>query len=403
MYIHRSAERHVWELAKHFPAVVCTGARQVGKTTLLTALFPDHQYVSLDLPSRAALAEETPDTFLSTYAPPLLIDEVQYAPGLFRYLKIAIDANRHSMGQYILTGSQKFQLMQGLSESLAGRVGIAELETLSFAESAAVYGNSVERWICRGGYPELARDPGLARDYFMDAYLATYLERDVRQILQVGNLRDFERFVRFLATRSAQQLSLSASARAIGVDTKTAGAWLSVLEASGQITLLEPWFGNLGKRIVKTPKLYFNDTGLLCYLLGTTAEDWHRSPFFGAIWETAVFGEIRAAIATRGSGRPSYYYRDQQGTEVDFIIPGNPTVVLEAKTSEHPTQSDTRGIAKLRTLADNAGALELQNFKGAIVCRTPEAFPIKGSEGIDAVGLADLGNFVNPASVGNSR
>lgn len=394
MYIPRDAEPVLHHLASRFPALVCTGARQVGKTTLLREAFPNHTYVSLDLPSRAARAEETPQDFLTAYPPPILIDEVQYAPGLFRHLKAAIDDDRHAMGRFILMGGQRFQLMEGLSESLAGRTGIVVLEGLSLSESSPVYGPAPDRWIGRGGFPELARVPDLERDIFMDGYLATYLERDVRQITNVGSLRDFERFVRLLATRNAQQLSLSAAGRAIGIDTKTAGSWLSVLEASGQITLLEPYFGNLGKRVVKTPKLYFNDTGMLSYLLGLEESRVSSSPLFGAIWETAVFSELRSAIRRNRLNRRVYYYRDESGTEVDFLVLGDGARLVEAKVGEHPSIREAKPMMKLAERVQSAGttvSAEFEPLRGVIVCRTTDRYhiPTQTIE-VAAAGLGDV-------------
>ena len=261
-YYPRHCAERLARLAAGFPAVVVTGARQAGKTTLLRRAFPEHHYVSLDLPSVADQAERNPDLFLRNHPPPVLVDEVQYAPGLFRHLKAAIDVRRHEMGRFVLTGSQHFTLMKGVSESLAGRCGLLELENLALAEIGGVTevpsdAHGLAALMSRGQFPELWRLRELSeRDYF-SSYLATYLERDVRQILRVGSLRDFERFLRVLAARPAAMLNRSDVARDVGITGKTVGEWLSVLETSGQIALLEPWYANFGKRLVKTPKVYF--------------------------------------------------------------------------------------------------------------------------------------------------
>ena len=223
---------------------------------------------------------------------------MQYAPGLFRHLKAAIDERRHDMGRYILTGSQNFTLMKGISDSLAGRCGIVELENLALHEINAVTppgddAASLAGLMARGQFPELWRAPELPAADFFASYLATYLERDVRQILNVASLRDFERFVRVLAARSAAMLNKSDVARDTGVAVKTIGEWVSVLQASGQIVLLEPWHVSFGKRVVKTPKVYFRDSGLLCFLLGLDASTLLTSPALGAVWETFVFAEMR--------------------------------------------------------------------------------------------------------------
>ena len=245
MYYPRHCAKRLSQLARHFPAVIVTGARRAGKTTLLRAAFPDHHYVSLDLPTIAEQAERNPDLFLRQHPPPVLVDEVQYAPGLFRHLKAAIDAHRHEMGRFILAGSQHFTLMKGVSDSLAGRSALLELENLAFTEIRAVReapadARGLATLMARGQFPELWRVPALpARDFFA-SYLATYLERDVRQILRVGSLRDFERFIRILAARPAAMLNRSDIARNVGVAVKTIGEWVSVLEASGQVALLKP-------------------------------------------------------------------------------------------------------------------------------------------------------------------
>lgn len=232
------------------------GPRQTGKTTLLRHLFPEHRYVTLDRPLLAEQAEEDPESFLSQNPPPVLIDEVQYAPGLFRHLKLKIDENREAKGQFILTGSQKFTLMKGVSESLAGRVAVFDFEGLSALEIGERNRPdlSPESWFpyfSRGGFPELWQYPDMPSELYLDSYIATYLERDVRQVLAVGSLRDFERFLRACALRSGQQLNKSDLARDVGISVPTAGEWLSVLTALGQVHLLEPWFGNLNKRLVK--------------------------------------------------------------------------------------------------------------------------------------------------------
>ncbi|MGD0796077.1 MAG: ATP-binding protein, partial [Acidobacteriaceae bacterium] len=223
--------------------IVLTGARQTGKTSTFRHLFPDYAFVSLDLPTEAEQAEKEPERFLKRNPPPVIIDEVQYAPGLFRHLKVAVDAHRTRNGQFLLTGSQKFTLMKGVSESLAGRVDIVELETLSFAEiREALPRTGLETAIVRGGFPELYANPDIDSVAFYNSYLATYLERDVRALANVGSLRDFERFLRACALRSANLLNKADLARDVGIAPSTANQWLSMLEASGQAVLLEPWF-----------------------------------------------------------------------------------------------------------------------------------------------------------------
>src|SRR5437763_3733687 len=242
--------------ARTRPVMVLTGARQTGKTSTLLRLFPNHAFVSLDLPTEAEQAEKEPDNFLRRHPAPAIIDEVQYAPGLFRHLKVAVDASRASNGQFLLTGSQKFTLMKSVSESLAGRADILELETLSLAEiRAARPQTKLEAAIVRGGFPELHANPDIDHTTFYNSYLATYLQRDVRSLANVGNLRDFERFLRACALRSANLLNKADLARDVGIAPSTANHWLSTLEASGQVVLLEPWFSNRDRSDRKSTRL----------------------------------------------------------------------------------------------------------------------------------------------------
>ncbi|MCB1214067.1 MAG: ATP-binding protein [Deltaproteobacteria bacterium] len=336
------------------PAILLTGARQAGKTSLLREVFPKAVYASLDLPLVAEEAENSGQSFLAKYNRPLILDEVQYAPSLFRYLKVAIDEDRKKNGQYLLTGSQKFSLMQGVSESLAGRVAIFNLHSLSAREFQKHTGEKLEgfnllEWIWKGGYPEVhaqSLDPGR----FYADYVTTYLERDLRQIVQVKSLRDFHRFLRLLATRSAQLISYHALASDLGLSPHTIKAWMSALEASNIIYLLPPYFENLGKRQVKSPKVYFLDTGLLCFLLGIhQVKDIKSSSLLGSIFETHVLGQMVRHFDHQGMPPEIYFYRDHHGMEVDFIIPSGAKLKLyEAKFSEKPDVKAWKNLLKVR-------------------------------------------------------
>ena len=349
------------------------------------------------MPSIAMQAETAPDLFFARYPPPLIIDEVQYSPGLFRHLKARIDADRHAMGSYVLTGSQKFVLMKEISDSLAGRASIVELEGLSADELRGEPSYSLGVFLHRGGFPELWRVPGLPEASFFSAYLSTYLERDVRQILNVGSLRDFERFIRVLAVRNAQQLDMSAVGRAVGATTKTIVSWISVLEASNQIRLLEPWHGNLGKRIVKTPKVYFCDTGLLAWLLGIGRDRIADSPFIGALWETAVYAEMRRAASAGGLSRQIYYYRDNQGTEVDFLVFGEGARFVECKWTAAPRSEDARSMERLARAAGEAASPELGAVSGTVLCRVDGGFELPGTNlKVMARGLAEVPDLLEP-------
>jgi predicted AAA+ superfamily ATPase len=380
-------------LMEHFPALVLTGARQAGKTTLLRNCFPGHRYVTLDLPSVAEQAERDPQSFFRTNPPPLIVDEVQYAPGLFRHVKTQVDRDRGLMGRFILTGSQNFRLMKGVSESLAGRCAVVELENLSWQElSAHGLAGPWIHFVTRGQFPELWRDPDIRPADFHSSYLATYLERDVRQILNVTSLRDFERFIRILAARSGSLLNKTEVARDIGVSVKAVGDWTNVLEASGQIVLLEPWFSNFGKRIVKTPKVYFSDSGLLCFLLGLDERSVPSSPFLGPVWESFVFAEMRKVVASSGDPCRFWFYRDQGSREIDFVLEkAGQLSFVEAKWSEHPDPHDVRTI--------NAVDVALSRSDGpwkpgrhAIISRTAASYPI--TDKVRAIGPESIPEMI---------
>jgi hypothetical protein len=385
MWIVRAVEPRLERSVKTRPVLVLTGARQTGKTSTLLRLFPNHSFVSLDLPTEAEQAEKEPRAFLERHPPPVIIDEVQYAPGLFRHLKAEVDADRAVNGQFLLTGSQKFTLMKSISESLAGRADIVELETLSFAEiRAALPQTNLEAAIVRGGYPELYANPEIDPVAFYNSYLATYLERDVRALANVGSLRDFERFLRACALRSANLLNKADLARDVGISPSTANQWLSMLEASGQAVLLEPWFSNRTKSIVKSPKLYLADTGLLCALLNIRSEaDLRQSPAIGAVWETFVFAQLRARERTAGRTGSLFFWRDRT-REVDFVVDtGGRLELFEAKWTELPGAGDTVNLDHVRQALG-----KLPVTSGAVVCRTLNSFPF--SNGFRAISVTDL-------------
>jgi predicted AAA+ superfamily ATPase len=386
MWIPRDIEPRLQRSARTRPVMVLTGARQTGKTSTLRRLFPDHKFVSLDLPTEAEQAEKEPKSFLHRHAPPVIIDEVQYAPGLFRYLKAAVDANRARHGQYLLTGSQKFTLMKNVSESLAGRADILELETLSFAEIlAALPDTGVEAAMVRGGFPELQANPDIDQAAFYNSYLATYLERDIRTLANVGSLRDFERFLRACALRSANLLNKADLARDIGISPSTANHWLSALEASGQIVLLEPWFSNRTKSIIKSPKLYLADSGLLCALLNIRSEAALRqSPAAGAAWETFLFAQLRARERRAGRANSLFFWRDRT-REVDFVADAAGRLELfEAKWGEAPDSRDAVNLSFLRNLIGRS-----HYAGGSVLCRAAHSYPL--GDGFRAVPAAEIG------------
>ena len=386
MWIDRDVEPLLLQRAATRPVVVLTGARQTGKTSLMRRLFPDHAFVTLDLPSEAEQAEHDPGSFLARYPPPVIVDEVQYAPGLFRHLKAAVDRDRGRAGAFLLTGSQPLGLMKSVSDSLAGRTSIVELEPLSFAEARAAHPRlAVEEFLVRGGFPELYANLAIESEDFLRSYVATYLERDLRQLLQVTNLRDYERFLRAAALRTAQLLNRADLARDVGISGSTTGAWLSALEASHQLVLLKPWFANRTKALVKRPKLYLRDAGLAAFLCGVhTTHALHSSPLTGALWETLVCAEIRRAQSNRRGGWDLDFWRDRT-READFLLHRAGTFHLaDAKWTEHPGVRDAEVLRKVaRELPD--GAVRSMS----IFCRAPNAYPI-GAGDVQAVPLAML-------------
>src|SRR5438552_12434709 len=373
MWIPRDVEERVLRSARTRPVVVLTGARQTGKTSTLRRLFPKHDFISLDLPTEAEQAEKEPETFLRRHPGPAIIDEAQYAPALFRHLKVAVDAHRSRNGQFLFTGSQKFTLMQGVSESLAGRADIVEIETLSLAEIRAARPKTrLDDAIIRGGFPELHANLDIDAVAYYNSYIATYLERDVRSLANVGSLRDFERFVRACALRSANLVNKADLARDVGISPSTANQWLSMLEASGQVLLLEPWFSNRTKSIIKSPKLYLADTGLLCALLNIRSEDALRqSPAVGAVWETFVFAQLRHRERRCGRVGSLFFWRDRT-REVDFLAENGGRVELfEAKWTELPSATDAVNLEFVRNVVGKSLVV-----RSGIVCRASNSFPL---------------------------
>jgi predicted AAA+ superfamily ATPase len=385
MWIPRDVEDRLQRAARTRPVVVLTGARQTGKTSTLRRLFPDRAFVSLDLPTEAEQAEKEPQAFLQRHPAPVVLDEVQYAPALFRHLKVAVDAARSRNGQFLLTGSQRFTLMKGISESLAGRADIVELETLSLAEIHSVLpATDLDAAIIRGGFPELHANPDIDAVAFYNSYLATYLERDIRSLANVGSLRDFERFLRACALRSANLLNKADLARDVGIAPSTANQWLSTLVASGQVMLLEPYFSNRTKSIVKSPKLYLADTGLLCALLNVSSvAALRQSPAAGAIWETFVYAQLRHRERRAGRSGSLFFWRDRT-REVDFVVDiGGRLELLEAKWTELPAAADAVNLEFVRNVIGKS-----RIASGAIVCRAANAYPLaNGFRALPATGV----------------
>lgn len=279
MYYSRILGKLIIAALKQFPVCLITGARQAGKSTLLKNILSGFNYVTLDDPLMRMLAIDDPELFLSKNSFPLIIDEIQYAPGLLSYLKMRIDENRHAYGQYVLTGSQIFQLMKGVSESLAGRIAIFNLYPFSWKEVQEIFDHqniddkTCAKQIIQGFYPEFFVNPSLDKNLWFGSYLSTYIERDVRNIKTITDLGRFQTFIALLAARAGKLLNISEVAKECGITQPTAKDWLSILESTYIIYILKPYHNNLSKRLVKSPKIYFTDTGLLCYLLGIDSEE----------------------------------------------------------------------------------------------------------------------------------
>jgi len=395
MYLDRSLESHVLRLSRSFPVVMVTGPRQVGKTTLLRHLGeaqdPPRGYVSLDEFGPKTMATEDPELFLQRYRPPLIVDEVQNAPELLEHLKPIVD-RRSEMGAYWLTGSQHLPLMRDVSESLAGRVGIVELGGLSQAEEAGRAGGdqpfrpdrargaepvapldliAVFERIVRGSFPRFAHPDPPPIESFYGSYLQTYVERDVRLLMEISNLAAFRRFLRLAAARVGQLLNFSVLARDAGVAASTAREWLHLLEATYQVYLLRPYFENVGKRQIKSPKLYFRDTGLVCYLTGwRSAETASTGAMAGHLLESYVVSEILKSYQHRGREAPVWFFRTKEKEEVDLLIAEDGQLFpVEVKLTASPSKRDLRGIRALERAGAKVGA-------GAVVCLVREPFAL---------------------------
>jgi predicted AAA+ superfamily ATPase len=366
---------------RSFPAIILTGPRRAGKTTLLQRLFPEASYHLMEDPDVLQRVRTDPRTFLDEVRAPAILDEIQNVPELFAYVRTRIDGHPRRTGQWLLTGSQEAALMHGVTESMAGRAGVLQLLPLSTLESDKVTP-------FRGGFPEVIARPRSA-DVWLRSYVQTYLERDVRAVTAVRDLTTFRRFLALVASRCGQLLNKTDLAAPLGVSVPTIGAWLDVLETTGQILVVPPYFENFGKRLVKTPKLYFVDTGLLCSLLGIgSARELERSPFLGAVFESFVASEMAKAALAAGRRRELYWYRDHQGLEVDFLLPapGGGLMLVEAKATRTPTPDMARAMIRLRA------ALPAPPAAALLVHRTGRAVPDTETlaPGIRAVGVAGL-------------
>lgn len=383
-FVPRRIDSTVRNAARNFPALVVTGPRRAGKTTLLRRLFPQATYVLLEDPDIQARVRADPHGLLEGLRPPVLFDEIQNVPELFGYIRTRIDAHPSKKGRWLFTGSQEAPLMQGVTESMAGRAAIVQMLPFSLAETDRVN-------LLHGGYPEALARPK-SRALWFSSYIQTYLERDVRAITNVRDLATFRRFLALLASRHGQILNKTDLAAPLGVSVPTIGEWLHILEITGQIILVAPYFENFGKRLIKSPKVYFGDSGLACNMLGiATQAELERSPFLGPLFEGLVAAEIVKSQLNQGRRKELYYFRDQQGLEVDFLFPtGHGGLwMVECKASKTVQPSMARPLASLRNaLNDRTKArLSVVHRKSATATATRALSP-----GIEAL---DLDAFVD--------
>lgn len=394
MYINRAMEKTVLDIQSSFPVLLITGPRQVGKTTMLKKLSDNkRQYVTLDDPLLRELAATDPALFLQRFEPPIIIDEIQYAPQLLPHIKMYVDKNRRN-GDFWLTGSQMFHLMKNASESLAGRVGIVNLLGLANSEIVGQpsapfttkpdtimeklksakpqkLGEIFEK-IFKGSMPALYADETVSVDIFFSSYVQTYLQRDVKDLTQVGDELAFLRFLSCVAARTSQMVNYADLAKDIGISPPTAKQWLSILVSSGIVFLVEPYFNNALKRMIKSPKMYFLDTGLCAYLTKwTTPEALEAGAMSGAFFETWVVGEIVKSYYNAGKRPPLYYYRDKDQREIDLIVSENNTLFpIEIKKSGSPGKDTIRHFRVLQ----NSG---LEIGPGNVICLASDFLPIE--------------------------
>lgn len=401
MYIKRHAENTVEQLSKMFGAVLVAGPRQVGKTTMLDKLTGDINKVTLDDPIIRAGAEEESGTFFKDNPPPVFVDEIQKAPALFEQIKMLLDRDRKK-GQFFMCGSQQFKMMKGVSESLAGRIGLVTLLGLSLRESCKVSCDApfiptteyytvrkqdlsdvsyseVWRIIHRGSMPELTENPDFDWQMFYGAYVRTYIDRDVRELSEIGDTVKFTKFMVAAAASTAQLLNLASLARDVGISQPTAERWLSILVASNIVYLLQPYSNNIVKRAIKTPKLYFLDTGLAAYLTKWNTPDVLKNgAMAGAFFETFVISEIIKSYYNKGILElPLYFYRDKDMREIDLLIEDSGTLYpLEMKKHADPSKKDIDAFSVLDKIPG------VKRGPGGVICLYDKLITLQGEDKI---------------------
>jgi len=385
--IRREVENTIHSLLRGFPIVTITGPRQSGKTTLAKVIFPDKPYASLEDPDLRLAASEDPRSFLERFPDGAVLDEVQRCPHILSYLQSIVDADGR-MGLYILTGSQQFGLMSGITQSLAGRTAFVELLPFSLKEltQTGKQPHNADLMLYTGGYPPLYDRDVVIRAWF-GAYVTAYLERDVRQVLKVQELETFQRFVRLCAGRSGQLVNFSSLATECGITHNTAKAWISVLEASYIVFQLRPYHANFNKRLIKTSKLYFYDVGLMSWLLGIqTPEQMETHPLRGSIFETFIVAELMKSFLNRGERPMFHFWRESNGVEVDILIErGGRIIPIEIKSGKTVARDFFSGLEKWVTLAGDTA------INPTLIYGGNENYRHKG---IRIIGWRDAGNFI---------
>ncbi len=402
LYFERTLAKEISKISEDFKAVLVIGPRQIGKTTLLKHLAGENRkYVTLDNQSDLLLAKNDPKGFLDTYSPPVIIDEIQYAPELFSYIKILLD-NSNQNGLIWMTGSQQYDMMKNVTESLAGRIAIIDMlgfsiyeregqgtKQQSFLPQSTAKNQLIKKGmtdtfkiIWQGSFPDVISKDEKSRRAFYDSYIRTYLERDVRQLISLGKEIAFITFLKVAAARTGQELNYEDIARNVGVSSVTVKNWVSVLKASGIIYLLQPYFKNITKRLTKTPKLYFLDTGLASYLAGwTTAEALQFGTSAGAFFETFVVSEILKSYYHNAENPPVCFFRDEKGNEIDLLIQKDQTFYpIEIKKHATPMLKDVSGFKIFEKLE----SVE----QGCEVCLTPKVQTL--SKNVNAISVWDI-------------